>query len=136
MTVPSGPFNNFPRGKALLNGADVQKISDQVFGVQNNVVAFAGGGKTSATQITACSVEVRTAATAADSVKLPPGQVGLEVFITNNGASSIQVFGSNSDTINNVATGTGVAQANGVSAIYKCLAVSAGSYKWYRVLSA
>lgn len=136
MTVPSGPFNNFPRGKALLNGADVQKISDQVFGVQGGVVAFAGGGKTSATQITACSVEVTTAATAADSVKLPPGQVGLEVFITNDGASSIQVFGSGSDTINNVATGIGVAQANGVSAIYKCLAVSAGSYKWYRVLSA
>jgi Ca2+-binding RTX toxin-like protein len=80
---------------------------------------FAGGGQTSATALTTIFNEVVTAvATAADSVKLPaPSKVGQIVIVTNAHASnSMQVFGAGTDTINGVATATGVAQAAGKTA--------------------
>lgn len=47
-------------------------------------------------------------------------------------ANSMQVFGSGTDTINDVVTATGVAQAAGKGAWY--VDVAAG--KWYRSLGA
>jgi hypothetical protein len=49
-----------------------------------------------------------------------PGQVGMIMCVRNDGAASMQVFGTTPDTINGVATGTGVAVGNGKSAIFWC----------------
>jgi hypothetical protein len=49
-------------------------------------------------------------ATAGDSVKLPASVAGLNITIINNGANVMQVFGAGTDTINGVATATGVPQ--------------------------
>ena len=54
------------------------------------------------------------------------------MFVANAGASSMQVFGNGSNTINGTAGATGVAQANGKSALY----VAAANGKWYRILTA
>ena len=95
----------------------------------NTITAFAGGGQASATLLTAQVVRVQTVATAADSVKLPPTTTpGLVVYLTNGAANSMQVFGSNTDTINDVATATGVAHAGGLTAIYS----SPAPGLWYR----
>ena len=99
------------------------------------VTAAAGGTKAAALALTAGNVNISVCATAADSVLLPLAQAGLVMNISNSGAASAQVFGAGTDTINDVATGTGVAQANGKSAVYFCTA-SAPAGKWYRVLSA
>lgn len=99
------------------------------------VAAAAGGGQTNATQLTATSNNVTTVATAADSVKLPLAVAGARVHIRNSAANSMQVFGAGTDTINAVATATGVAQAATTSAIYFCTK-SAPAGKWFRVLSA
>ena len=99
----------------------------------DGITAHAGGGQTNAVLLTSMVNRVSTVATAADSVKLPVSAAGLVVQLVNGAASnSMQVFGSGTDTINDVATATGVAQAAGVSATYFCPVAG----KWYRVLSA
>lgn len=103
--------------------------------VATGVTANAGGGQTNATLLTGTMNDVATVATAADSVKLPLGQVGLWVLVRNSAANSMQVFGSGTDTINAAATATGVAQAATTSALYFCT-TAAPAAKWFRVLSA
>lgn len=136
--IPSTPVPSFIPGKGLQDGGDLQKMASQMYDTQGDIVARAGGGKANATRITSPNALVTTAASGNDSVLLPPGYIGLQVFLANAGAQSIQVFGANSDTINGVATGTGVAQAAGLSAIYRCLAYDPTTKvaSWYRVLSA
>ena len=142
MTIPSGPVPSFPKTKGLQSGIALQKISDMIGSGATDLVAKAGGTKAAATPVTATNVRVATVANAADSILLPLGYVGLEICIANAGNNSMQVFGNTNDTINDVVTATGVAQANGVTAIYRCLqttgSVAAGTYvaQWYRVLSA
>lgn len=101
------------------------------------ITAFAGGGQTNAVLLTSQYNRVDTVATAADSVKLPaPTFIGQEVEVMNNAAAnSMQVFGSGTDTINGVATATGVAQAAGKFAMYKASSIGAGA-AWHRILSA
>lgn len=101
------------------------------------LTAHAAGGQASALLLTGQSNSVDTVATAADSVKLPPPQfVGQQINVLNNAASnSMQVFGSGTDTINGVATATGVAQAAGKHAIYQAYSVGTAA-KWFRNLSA
>ena len=94
------------------------------------ITAAAGGGQTNATLVATSAVVVGTVATAADSIKLPPSQVGTSIQVLNNTATSMQVFGSGTDTINGAAAGTGVAQAANIFAIYVCLVAG----KWNRLL--
>lgn len=136
MALPSGPVPSFPKGSRLLNGSDVQKLSDLIGSTQSNVTATAGGTKAAAFQLNASKVEVSVCATNGDSVLLPLGYAGLSVFIHNAGAANLQVFGKGTDTINGVATGTGVTQNAGVSALYVCVDVASGVGQWARLLSA
>lgn len=104
--------------------------------VVTGIVAHAGGGQGSATLLTGQFNSVDTVATAADSVALPPASYpGQEVEVVNNTATSMQVFGSGTDTINGVATATGVAQAAGKMAVYKAVTIGTGA-AWVRHLSA
>lgn len=98
------------------------------------LTAHAGGGQANALPLANAMNEVSTVATAADSVSLPLANDGLVVYLRNASATSMQVFGSGTDTINGVATATGVAQAAGVSAIYFCTK-SAPAGTWGRVQS-
>lgn len=134
--LPSGPVPSFSGGPALQSGDAIQKLALLIGSVQNNIVAKAGGTKALATQLTAAFCHVITCATNGDSVKLPPGYPGLEVIISNSGAADLQVFGYGNDTINGIATATGVTQADPLTALYKCVDVVAGVGKWYRILSA
>lgn len=112
--------------------------------VTDNITAFAGGGQTNATALTTEINRITTAANSGDSIKLPstsqvpssgPGYAagsvvpgpGATIFIINHGANPIQVFGSGTDTINDVASGTGVSQMANSVVLYTC--TSAG--KWY-----
>jgi hypothetical protein len=101
------------------------------------LTAHAGGGQASALLLAAQFNRIDTVATAADSVKLPvPLYIGQEIEVMNNAASnSMQVFGSGTDTINGVATGTGVAQAAGKFAMYKATSIGTAA-SWMRLLGA
>lgn len=80
----------------------------------DGLVAKAGGGQSSATKLTSMFNRVATVATAADSVKLPPigagDKNGLSVAVMNDSTNPLQIFGDNTDTVNAVASGTGVSQ--------------------------
>jgi hypothetical protein len=123
-----------------LDGEVAAKMLD-VFGLNlsnivTGVIAHAGGGQGSATTISALVSSVDTVATAADSVALPLAKHAGEVHILyNSTANLMQVFGSGTDTINGVATGTGVAQAGGKIALYIAMGTGAGT-NWLRLLSA
>ncbi len=101
--------------------------------IATGITAHSGGTQAAAFGLTHLISSVDTVAVAADSVKLPAATAGKIFIVLNNAAAnSMQVFGSGTDTINGVATATGVAQAAGKIAIYVCLA--AGNYS--RLLSA
>jgi hypothetical protein len=91
------------------------------------ITAFAGGGQTNATLLAAQTNRITTVATAADSVKLPVSAAGLEIIVINSGANAMQVFGSGTDTINDVATATGVSQPANSIDVYACPVAG----KWY-----
>ena len=80
--------------------------------VTDDITAQADGTKANATVLTSAINRLSTVAGAADSVLLPAvseKDIGIEVEIINDGASSAQVFGQGTDTIDAVATATGVA---------------------------
>jgi len=120
--------------------AQAASLGNIISGVSPNcvpmtgLVAHAGGGQANALPLLVYMNEVATVATAADSVKLPLAVNGLEVLLSNSTATSMQVFGSGTDTINGVATATGVAQAGGVCALYICTK-SAPAGTWRRIQS-
>jgi hypothetical protein len=94
---------------------------------QDNLTAFSGGGQGSATPIITQTSRVTTVAAPGDSVLLPPSIAGLELLVINHGANAMQVFGSGTDTIDDVATATGVSQMKGSVCIYTCATAGA----WY-----
>ncbi len=101
----------------------------------DTITAYAGGGQTNATQLAATNNNVTVVASAADSIKLPLAVAGLSVRVRNSAANATQVFGAGTDTINAVATATGLSQAATTSALYFAV-TSAPAGKWFRVLSA
>lgn len=138
MTIPSSPVPSFVPTKGLQDGVQLQKMADQLYDSASGITAQADTTKANATRLTAVHNLVETVAGAADSVLLPKGYVGLEITIANDGANSCQVFGNGSDTINDVATETGVAQGNGLTALYRCYAYDRATdvARWFRILSA
>lgn len=137
MTIPSSLFgrSDFTPSRQLISGQHMNNIQDFLTSVCT-LTAKAGGGKAGATSVTGVNCRVSVCATGADSILLPTGYEGLTITVINDGAASCQVFGSGSDTIQGAATGTGVALANGATAMYKCVAVVAGVGKWQRFVSA
>lgn len=102
----------------------------------DGLTATPSGSQTTSLLLTATKNNVTTVATAADGILLPLAVAGLRLEISNGtAATSMQVFGNGTDTINGVATATGVAQAGAKSAIYFCTKSAPGG-KWFRVLSA
>lgn len=111
----------FATGYRLIDGNDLNaNFALPIKSSQESITATAAGGKTNAFQLSTALNRISVAATAADSVKLPASRVGLQVLVENDGASAIQVFGAGTDTINGVATGTGVSQPAGAYITYTC----------------
>ncbi len=133
-TNPTGSFTTAAvQGPEPLTGYNVSGVNDipDTANTVTGITAFASGGQASATQLTATVNTVATAAAATASVRLGLCVPGRQQTVSNLGANSIQVFGTNPNTINGVATATGVAQATGKVATYFCT----GSGNWTRLLS-
>lgn len=129
----------------LVNGVQVWQASSTgvsvtgmlgLSSIEDGLTAAAGGTQAGALALSATKLvhRVSTVGTAADSVKLPlaTGSGNIHFVMNSAAANSMQVFGSGTDTINDVATATGVAQAAGKGAWY--VDIAAG--KWYRSLGA
>lgn len=96
-------------------------VGFQMGSVEDSIVATAGGGQTNAYQLTSMINRIATCASSADSVKLPPSDPGMMVVVINDGAAAAQVFGTSPDTIDAIATGTGVPLTNAKRAIFFCV---------------
>ena len=89
------------------------------------ITAHSTGGQANAVQLTAEYNRVSTVAAQGDSVALPASAVGMSITIDNRGANACQVFGNNTaaDTINGIATGTGISHGVNQIATYYCAVV-------------
>lgn len=114
------------------DGTNYEATTGAPISATDAITAHAGGGQASATQLTSSINHVTVSGGGgADSVKLPVAFAGEgPVSITNDTANTIQVFGAGTDTINNVATATGVTQGAGVTTLY----TSPVAGKWYSTI--
>lgn len=109
----SSPFTVSSRIGAIRHNGSIKTAG-------KGYTALAGGGQTGATQLLDGVNQVDTVASTADSVTLPQAAQGKIVVVVNNGANSMQVFGRSAETINGVATATGVAHPAGETGFYVC----------------
>lgn len=134
LTLPNSAPSQYTSSRQLIAGSDVNNLTSQLNTGSSGIVARAGGGQALATPLTSHVNNIATVASATDSIRLPLGFPGLEVWVRNAGANSAQVFTSRTGTINgtdSVATGVALAVAANSATIYKCLAVSgAGAETW------
>lgn len=109
-----------------------QQVGRRTVGdVATGITATASGNQATAYQLTASFNVLGTVATNADSVKLPTDRrVGDEVIIVNDGAANAQVFGPGTDTIDGVATETGVVLTAAKRCSYYCASITAGVAAW------
>lgn len=129
---------SFIPGYRLVDGTDLNSIGTANFpmsdvfltglfneSAQDSITAHAGGTKAAAFQLTKEMNRISVAATAGDSVLLPASAPGLTIIVENAGAAAVQVYGLGTDTINAVATATGVSQMAGSVVFYTCYAAGA-----------
>ncbi len=98
-------------------------------GGASGLTAHAGGGQGSALALTKAINSVGTVGTIADSVKLPTSVAGALVVVVNDAALALQAFGASTDTIDDVATATGIEVPGKSTAIFFCPVAG----KWYSV---
>lgn len=113
----------------------VQRFRGKVIFDQNSarggLTAHAGGGQASALQLSGRYASITVVGSAADSVKLPAATLGATFNLSNDAAANaLQMFGLGTDTINGIATATGISLAAGLGA--QCVCTKAGN--WSRFL--
>lgn len=102
---------------------------------EDSITATASGNQATAYQLSNMISRISVCATNGDSVKLPPGNhPGMLLMVINDGAANAQVFGSGTDTIDGVATATGVVLTAAKRDIFVCMTPIGGAVtaaKWY-----
>ena len=89
-------------------------------GVATGITAFATGGQSKATVLTAQNNFISKCATDGDSVVLPSAApIGAPVYVRNDGAKNAQVFAVTPGTINAAASATGVTLNAATGATYR-----------------
>lgn len=88
--------------------------------VSVGLTAHAGGTQAAGLALTSQFNFLSTVASVGDSVLLPASVAGMSVYVDNRGAAAAQVFGAGTDTINGVATATGVPLPAGTGAWFNC----------------
>lgn len=123
----------FKSGFRLINGDELNSaFAYPRAAYKADVVATPAGSVSTSVAITETITHVGTVASGADGVLLPAAEPGRMFILANAGANSMQVFAAGGSTINGTAGATGVAHANGLTAMYVC--AKAGD--WRRILSA
>lgn len=116
--------------RGLISSGDAFLGGDGVHGILNSftdtITAHAGGTQAAALALVSVVNRVTVVGTAADSVKLPPSTPGMSILIINDAAANaLQVFGAGTDTIDGVATATGVALTAAKRAWFICATAGA-----------
>lgn len=99
----------FPNGfLGVMQGSWLNAAFEKVFqgGIsrQDNITAYAGGGKANATALTTSVNRITTCATSGDSVLLPKAIAGSFVVVMNEGARTLAMYGAGTDTVDDNVT--------------------------------
>lgn len=130
MAVVQTVFTPFIDGARLIDGGPLnEQLAKPHYNASDGLVAHAGGGQTNALLMTARINRYTTVASAGDSAKLPSSAAGKVIYVVNDTSNAMQVYGSGSDTINDVATGTGMSVSANSATVY----VGTVPGKWYSV---
>ena len=89
-------------------------------------ISAAGSSQGTATALPADFNRIITV-TAGQGVVLPAAKAGMDIFVLNHGANSVQVYANGSDTIDDIAGSTGVPQMVKSVVLYTCYATGS----WY-----
>lgn len=119
----------FQPGARLIDGSTLNSQFDNpVASSENGITAYAGGGATNATALTATVNNIATCATNADSVKLTSRAAGSVVHVKNSGSANLALFPpAGGATLNGATTATTVNSGTGVT----CLCVAADVWVSY-----
>lgn len=128
LRLPSTQANQYTTSKQLIGGHDFNNHTAQLNSGQDGITAGAGGTQLLAFQLNSAVNVISTVTTGNDSVKLPKGILGLEVWVQNaGGGNSAQVFTFGKGTINNTdgaATGVALAASLTGATMYKCIDIT------------
>lgn len=131
LSLPSSAPNQYSASKQLIAGSDFNNLVAQSNSGQDGITAGAGGTQALAFQLTKAVNIISTVATGNDSVKLPKGILGLEVWVQNAAAAnSAQVYTFGKGTINNTdgaTTGVALAASLTGATAYKCMDITAAA---------
>jgi hypothetical protein len=100
---------------------DIAALAQSSEDVTTGLTANVAGTQGAATQLSNGINNVTTVATAGNSVKLPAATAGKVVTVINSTTTAMQVFGTSPDTINSIATATGVSQLGKTVQYYTCV---------------
>lgn len=89
-----------------------------------DIVPAAGTTQGTATALPAV---INRLTTGTGGFRLPPAVAGIDILVINHTGAAVQVYGSGSDSVDDAAGATGLAQMNGSL----CLFVCAASGNWY-----
>lgn len=122
----------FEAGARLIGGEKLNfTFANPIVSTQDAITATPSGTQATALQLVASLNRITVVATAADAVALPKAVAGMRVTVINDSSSGLpmQVFGNSvaGDTINDVATATGISQASGTTIDF----YSPIAGKWY-----
>ena len=110
-------------GPRLIDGQNVLDLFNMNgFSAKPSLVATAGGAQASSLQLTSGLNEVVTVASSNDSSQLPAAKAGSVVFLRNEGANTMRVYGreGTSDTINGTIGTTAVTLASTACLMFFC----------------
>ena len=116
--VVPAPFQTYFR---LLDGQGIDtSLAFPQVATEDTITASTTQTQAGAYQLTAPLSRVTVSASAGNAVALPKANLGLEYTIINDGANAIQVYGNAAaaDTINSIATATGISQPAGTKYTY------------------
>lgn len=140
-TVAAATGNTLAAGTLTSTGALVASASASVgtnllASLETGLTAHAGGTQAAALALTATKIihNVTVVGTDADSVKLPAatGSGSIHIIKNSDAAQSLQLYGASTETIDGVASATGIAVAAGKAVIV--LDIAAGA--WVSLLGA
>jgi len=128
--VSLGFVGNQPlSGFRLIDGDFVNGLANgQNDGFSNGVIAHAGGGQAACTQLASVAlISVDTVASGGDSVCLPIASAGTRMWVSNNTATSMNVFASATPNPGNAAALDKIGTNSNVTAT----AVGGNSGTWF-----
>lgn len=113
-TIPDNPAT------IGLDGGDVLILGYLERSITNGITAATTQTQAAATALVRDFNRVSTVATAGNGVRLPASVAGKEIVVFNDTANAMQVYGASTDTIDGIATATGISQGAGAVTVYRC----------------